>query len=196
MHPSNPIAGLTLAQLDRIYSIAPRRGYGREIKTWGDLGLTDEWADRPIHAYSRVLDNEVTTHLRDVVCRGSEFNAAVVIPGKGVSVDVVGAVAADPEGIGFSGFAYVSAGVRALPLAEDEGAPYVVPSAESCAANRYPLDRPLCFYVNRRPGAPLDPVVREFIRFVLSPEGQRINAQENYFPLTPALLAGELAKLN
>lgn len=196
VHPSNPLAGLTLAQLDRIYSNAHRRGYARELKTWGDLGLTGEWADRPIHAYSRVLDNEVTMHVREVVCRGAEFNAAVTVPGKGVSVDVVGAVAADPGGIGFSGFAYLSAGVRALALAEDGGAPFVEPTPENCAANRYPLDRPLCFYVNRRPGAPLDPLVREFIRFVLSADGQAINAQEKYLPLTPALLTSELAKLN
>lgn len=196
VHPSNPLAGLSLAQLDRIYSAAHRRGYPHEIKTWGDLGLTGEWINRPIHAYSRLLDNEVTTHVRDVVCRGADFSPSVVIPGKGVSVDVVGAVAADPSGIGFAGFAYQSSGVRALPLAEDEGQPFVVASVESCAANRYPLDRPLCFYVNRRPGAPLDPVMREFIRFVLSAEGQAINTQENYFPLTPALQNGELAKLN
>ena len=195
VHPSNPLTGLTLAQLDRIYSAAHRRGYPRELKTWGDLGLTGDWATRPIHAYSRLLDNEVTTHVREVVCRGAEFSASVIIPGKGVSVDVVGAVAADPGGIGFAGFAYQSSGVRALALAE-EGAPFVEPTLESCADNRYPLVRPLCFYVNRRPGAPLDPLVREFIRFVLSAEGQAINAQEKYLPLTPALQATELAKLN
>jgi phosphate transport system substrate-binding protein len=138
----------------------------------------------------------VTTHIREIVCRGAEFNAAVVVPGKGVSVDVVGAVAADPRGIGFAGFAYQSAGVRALALAEDEGAAFVEPTPENCAANRYPLDRPLCFYVNRRPGTALDPLVREFICFVLSADGQAINAEEKYFPLTPALVATELAKLN
>jgi phosphate transport system substrate-binding protein len=196
VHPSNPLAGLTLAQLDRIYSATHRRGHNRELKTWGDLGLTGEWADRPIHVYSRLLDNEVTTHFREVVCFGAEFNSAVVVPGKGVSVDVVGAVADDPGGLGFAGFAYQSAGVRALALAEDEGAPFVEPTPENCASHRYPLDRPLCFFVNRRPGALLDPLVREFIRFVLSAEGQAINAEEKYFPLTPALVSAELAKLN
>ncbi len=196
VHSSNPLAGLTLAQLDRIYSTAHRRGWPREIKTWGDLGLTGEWAARPIHAYSRSLDNEATTHVREVVCRGAEFSPTVTVPGKGVSVDVVGAIAADQDGIGFAGFAYQSAGVRALPLAEEDGQPFVVATAESCATNRYPLDRPLCFYVNRRPGTPVDPIVREFIRFVLSPDGQAINALENYLPLTPAQMATELAKLN
>jgi phosphate transport system substrate-binding protein len=196
VHPSNPLKGLTLAQLDRIYSAAHRRGYPRELKTWGDLGLMGEWAGRPIHAYSRVLDNEVTAHIREVVCRGAEFSPAVAVPGKGVSVDVVGAVAADPGGIGFAGFAYLNAGVRALALAENSGAPLVEATPATCAANLYPLDRPLCFYVNRRPGTALDPVLREFIRFVLSADGQAINAQEKYFPLTPSLLAGELAKLN
>ena len=195
VHPSNPLAGLSLAQLDRIYSAAHRRGYPHEIKTWGDLGLTGEWAARPIHAYSRLLDNEVTTHVRDVVCRGAKFDSSVTVPGKGVSVDVVGAVAADPGGIGFAGFAYQTAGVRALPLAPEDGGPFVNATPETCATNRYPLVRPLCFYLNRRPGAALDPLAREFIRFVLSPDGQAIVTQEKYLPLTPALVAAERAKL-
>lgn len=196
VHPSNPIAGLTLAQLDRIYGPQGRGNRAREIKTWGDLGLTGEWAARPVHAYSRQLDNEVTTHLRDVVARGAKLGGQVVVPGKGVSVDVVGAVAADPGGIGFAGFAYQSAGVRAVPLARDEGGAFIAATTESCAQNRYPLVRPLCFFVNRRPGAPLDPLLREFIRFVLSAEGQRIVADEKYLPLTPALLAAERAKID
>ena len=196
VHEKNPLAHLTLAQLDRIYSSAPRRSGAREIKTWGDLGLVGEWADRPIHAYARSLENEVTAHLREVVCRGADFSDAVTVPGKGVSVDVLGAVAADPGGIGFAGFAYGIAGVKALALAEDDAGPFYEPTLENCAANRYPLDRPLYFYVNRRPGAPLDPVVREFISFVLSAEGQAVNAEENYFPLTPALASEQRAKLD
>lgn len=165
------------------------------MKTWGDLGLTGEWAARPIHAYSRQLDNEVTTHFREVVCRGAQFQGDVKIPGKGVSVDVVGAVADDPSGIGFAGFAYQSKGVKALALGETDAGPFHVANLENCASFRYPLDRPLHFYVNRKPGAPLDPIVREFINFVLSREGQQLNAEENYFPLTPELAAAQTGKL-
>jgi phosphate transport system substrate-binding protein len=196
VHPANPLTHLSLAQLERIYSAAHRRSSGRPIKTWGDVGLTGEWAGRPIHAYSRQLDNEVTTHLREVVCRGAEFHRDVKVPGKGVSVDVLGAVAADLGGIGFAGFAYQTAGVRPLALGESEAGPFYEPTLENCAANRYPLDRPFYFYVNRRPGAPLDPLVREFISYVLSAEGQQLNAEEKYLPLTPELAAAQRAKLN
>ena len=195
VNAANPLAQLSLAQLERIYSAA-HRGGAREIKTWGELGLTGEWAARPVHAYSRSLDNEVTTHVREVVCRGAEFNAAVAVPGKGVSVDVLGAVAADPDGIGFAGFAYRIAGVKALALAEHDGGPFVEPTPENCAANRYPLDHPLYFYLNRPPGAPLDPVMREFLRFVLSDEGQAVAAEKEYFPLTPALMREQRARLD
>ncbi len=195
VNAANPVAGLTLAQLDRIYSTV-HRGAPTEIKTWGDLGLTGEWAGRPVHAYSRSLDNEVTTHVREVVCGGAEFSDSVSVPGKGVSVDVMGAVAADPDGIGFAGFAYAIAGVKALALAENNAGPFYEPSAENCADARYPLDRPLYFYVNRKPGAPLDPLVREFISFVLSTDGQALNVEEAYFPLTPSLAAAQRAKLD
>ncbi len=196
VNEKNPLTRLTLAQLDRIYSTAHRRGCPRELKTWGDLGLTGEWAARPIRAYSRQLDNEVTTHLREIVCRGAEFSPAVTVPGRGVSVDVLGAVAADPGGIGFAGFAYQIPGVRSVALAEDEAGPFVAPTLENCATGRYVLDRPIYFYVNRPPGTPLDPVAREFIRFVLSDEGQAVTAEEKYFPLPASWRESERAKLN
>ncbi len=196
VNPANPLKHLSLAQLDRIYAMAHRRGFLRDLRTWGDLGLTGEWASRPIHAYSRQLDNEVTTHFREVVCRGAEFKGDVKVPGKGVSVDVVGAVAADPAGIGFAGFAYQAAGVKALGLGETEVGPFFEANLENCSTNRYPLNRPLYFYVNRKPGAALDPLVREFISFVLSSEGQLLNAEEKYFPLTPELAAAQRAKLD
>lgn len=196
VHPGNPLAQLSLDQLDRIYSAARRRTAGPAVRTWGDLGLTGAWAARPVHAYSRQLDNEVTTHFREVVCRGAGFSGDVKVPGKGVSVDVVGAVADDPDGIGFAGFAYQSKGVKALALGETEAGPFYVANQETCAAFRYPLDRPLYFYVNRRPGASLDPIVREFISYVLSLDGQRMNLEEKYIPLTSELAAAQTTKLN
>lgn len=196
VNPANPLARLSLDQLERIYSAAQRRGSGRAIKTWGDLGLTGEWAGRPVHPYSRQLDNEVTTHFREIVCQHAEFNRDVTVPGKGVSVDVLGAVASDLGGIGFAGFAYQTAGVKPLALGESEAGPFYEANTENCATSRYPLDRPLYFYVNRKPGAPLDPLVREFLSFVLSSDGQLMNAEEKYFPLTPELAAAQRAKLD
>ncbi len=191
----NPLAHLSFTQLERIYSAADRSD-SREITTWGQLGLTGEWAARPVHAYSRSLDNEVTTHVREFVCRGAEFSAAVTVPGRGVSVDVVGAVAADPDGIGFAGLAYRTAGVKALALAETDSGPFIEPTRESCAGNRYPLNHPIYFYLNRPPGTPLDPVAKEFLRFVLSDQGQALVAEKDYFPLTPPLAREQCAKLD
>jgi phosphate transport system substrate-binding protein len=197
---SNPLDQISLAQLDAIYSTTRRRGYPAAITTWGQLGLAGDWAGRPIHVYSRRIGgDEVTEYFRDVVMDDGTFgNLAPLPPAKPrqfISARVVAAVAGDPDGIGFSAFAYQTPGVKALALEDGRGV-LGQPVEGDVAGGRYPLARPLYLYVNRPPGAPLDPVAREFLSFVLSREGQEIVAREGgYLPLPPAIAAAEREKL-
>jgi len=192
---ANPLGQVSLAELDAIYSRDRRRGYPAAITTWGQLGLTGEWAERPIHAYGRgIRKDEVGMYFRDVVMFDGLYQDGFRVPGRGVSADVVKAVTGDPAGIGFCAFSYVSADLRPLALADAHG---VVgqPVLGDVASGRYPLDRPLYLYVNRKPGRPLDPLLKEFLRFVLSKEGQDVVAASTYLPLSPEIAAAERAKL-
>lgn len=194
VHPENPLRRLTLQQLDAIYSAERRRGATADIVTWSQLGLTGVWADQPIHFYGRKKDNEVPFHFRDVVQLGAPFKAGYAEPGAGLSADVIAAVAGDRFGIGFCGFAYQNASIKRLALAGIDGV-VIEPTPAAVASGRYPLARPLWLYVNRVPGQPLDPVIKAFLTFVLSKEGQALVAADNYFPLPPMIAATERLKL-
>ena len=194
VHPENPLRRVTLQQLDAIYSAERRRGATADITTWGQLGLNGEWADKPINLYGRRINNEVPWHFRDVVQLGGPFKSGYREPGAGLSADVIAAVAADRFGIGFCGFAYQNAGIKRLALAAADGV-YVEPTPAAVASGRYPLIRPLWIYVNRMPGQPLDPIIKEFLVFALSKEGQAVVAADNYFPLPATIAAAERAKL-
>lgn len=194
VHPENPLRRITLQQLDAIYSAERRRGAAADIVTWSQLGLTGAWADRPIHFYGRKKDNEVPFHFRDVVQLGAPFKAGYAEPGAGLSADVIAAVAGDRFGIGFCGFAYQNANIKRLALAANDGV-VIEPTPAAVASGRYPLARPLWLYVNRVPGRPLDPVIKAFLTFVLSKEGQAVVVADNYFPLPPMIAATERLKL-
>ena len=194
VHRDNPLTKITLSQLDAIYSTTRRR-HGKDLTTWGQLGLTGEWADQPIHPISRKLSNEVTWHFRDIVMLDGTFKSSVQQPQKAKSVDVIRALSADRYGIANCAFSYATAEVKALALTDSAGVEHQ-PSREEVGSGSYPLIRPLYFYVNRVPGKPLEPLVKEFLSFVLSAEGQTIVAQDKYFALPPALADGERAKLD
>jgi len=197
VNSENPISSITLAQLDAIYSTTRRRGYPADITTWGHLGLSGEWADKPIHFYGRTVKNEVPWRFRDVVLLDGAFKAAYrEAPPKKLSVDVANSVAGDRYGIGFVGLAYGTDRIRALALAERDGGPIAQPNAGDVALGRYPLDRPFFIYVNRRPGQPLDPLVKEFLSFVLSREGQELVPKDGNFPIPPRIAAAERGKLD
>lgn len=205
-HKSNPIGGLTLAQLDAIYGTARRRGHG-DIATWGDLGLTGEWADQPIRLYGLPIARGFADFFQERVFLGSplwkselrEYRDAA----NSVSTDTDGAsrmladLAADPYGIGYAGLVYSHPDVRAIPLAEQPGGPFVTPSRESVQDRTYPLYRIISFFIDKTPGKRANPAVDEFLRFVLSREGQAIIEREGggYLPLTGTLAANELKKL-
>jgi phosphate transport system substrate-binding protein len=140
--------------------------------------------------------DEVGMFFRDVVMFYGLYKDSFQAPGKGLSPEVVNAVAHDPDGIGFVSFWYGQRlGLKALAIVDANGA-VVEPTQENVASGRYPLVRPMYMYINRRPGEPLAPLVKEFLTFVLSREGQElINRTTSYLPLPAAIAAAERAKL-
>ena len=220
VHTSNPLSGLTLDQLDGIYGAErtggwrgtrwttdAARGPEKNIRTWGRLGLTGEWADKPIHVYGldSVLSNWSDLIHKVVFRGGTKWNPAIKEIVRGgvetpVDVKLVQAVDKDPLGISFILMKVVEGAhlnVRVLPIAAREGGPYVMPSAQSFHLNTYPLNNAVYLYVNRPPGKPLPPRVREFLRYVLSREGQeQVARDKTWIPLSPEQVAEELKKLD
>lgn len=200
VHRENPLRELTLAQLDAIFSSSRKRGHPTEIKVWGDIGLTGDWAYRPISIYSMRRPNGIVNFFQQRVLLEGDFKATLAersnSSDQGALVAVTEAVAADIGGIGFAGFAHANDRVRALALAQSEGSPYVLGTPDSVSDQTYPLARWVYIAVNKPPSQPLPPQVREFLRLVLSYEGQRIVAQDDAFlPLPAVIVREELAKL-
>jgi phosphate transport system substrate-binding protein len=168
----NPIKGLTLTQLDGIFSRTLLRG-GPSIDTWGEAGLTGEWANRHIALYGYGPTDGVHQVLRYRVLKGGEFRLSMFIVPAGSLI--VQDVAADPTAIGCASIFFASKRTRAVPIAGEDGEFYA-PTDENVRTLRYPLTRFVTICVNKRPGQPLPPAIAEFLRFLLSAEGQQIVA--------------------
>jgi phosphate transport system substrate-binding protein len=196
---ANPIRGLSLAQLDAIYSTTNRRGH-KPIRTWGDLGLTGAWANRPIHLYGLRSPNGIESYFKERVMLGGDYRTDIQFT-KGRGFTHAFNVAAEdmakhPGGLTYALLANVTPDVRVVPLSETDGGPYFMPTVENAYTHRYPLSRYVYIFVNRPPGKPLEPKVREFLRLVLSKQGQQVVADEGvYIPLTPGVVREERAKL-
>ena len=208
VNASNPLPGLTLAQLDAIYSATRRRGLPARLETWGQLGLTGPWAQRPIHPYGMVIERKVgnphagiVAYLMERVMQGGAFDPRTLqVPDTGMGRgnnraldEIADAVAKDPEGIGYSGFANAVPGVRAVPLAETEDGPFYAGTESEVAARVYPLTRTIFAYARPLGNDPKAAALREFLRFVLSREGQEAVAadQARFLPLPEAFARGE-----
>lgn len=182
----NPLKGLTLKQIDAIFS-STRKSGAAAIDTWGQLGATGPLAAKPISLYGRNSASGTYGFFKEHALRKGDFRDTVKEqPG---SSTVVQGVAGDAAGIGYSGIGYITSGVKALPLGEKDGE-YVEPTYENCVSGDYPLSRYLYVYINRAPGKRAEPLVEEFIKFIVSRDGQRIVVKDGYFPL-PAEIAKE-----
>jgi len=187
----NPLAKLTLQQVDAIFSKTRKRG-GKETKTWGDLGLTGDWAAKPISLYGRNSASGTYGYFKEhVLDKGDYRDTVKEQPG---SASVVQGVTEDRFGIGYSGIGYRTSGVKALAISA-KGDAYFGTSADDVLSGRYPISRYLYVYYNAAPGKPLDPLVREFLRFVESKDGQEIVVKDGYLPLPGRVASEELAKL-
>ena len=181
VHRENPIDGLSLPKLDAIYSNTYRLGH-EPIANWGGAGLEGDWAQRPISLYGRNSVSGTYGFFKNVALGGGDFHGARYQEQPGSST-VVQSVGADRYGIGYSGIGYATSGVRAIPIAQDEGEALVDPTPENCISGDYPLARFLYVYVNKNPRQPLDPLTYEFLRFINSRQGQEIVVRDGYFPL-------------
>lgn len=191
VNKDNPIEGLTLQQADAIFSKTRKGGLSSDIRTWGQAGLGGNWANKPISLYGRNAASGTYGYFKDVALFGGDYKDEVKEqPG---SSSVVQGVASDLAGIGYSGIGYKTADVRAVALASEEGGDFVEATAENAYTGEYPLSRFLYMYVNAKPGAQLDPVRREFIRYVFSKQGQEDVVKDGYYPV-PAAVAREQLK--
>ena len=186
----NPLQKATLAQIDGAFSKTRRKG-GKNAAKWGDLGLTGDWVNRPLSLYGRNSASGTYGFFKENVLGNGDFKDTVKEqPG---SASVVQGVTEDRFGIGYSGIGYKTSGVKVVAL-EGKGGLSDGNYAD-VVSGKYPLARFLYVYVNRAPGKPLDPVVREFLKFVFSREGQEIVLKDGYYPLPASVVKEELAKL-
>jgi len=197
----NPLNTISLRKLDAVFSAERRRGYPANISTWGQLGLTGKWADKPIDLYGFYWRDDVTDYFRKLVMLDAPFKASYVVPGGNMSRNtptvanaIMKSLGEDPYGISFGNGSYMSSGVKALGLSSNGVQSQFV--MDDVASGRYPLQRYLYIYVNKAPGQPLDPVVKEFLRFVLSRTGQSLVGKDGYLPLPASIAEKEREKLN
>jgi phosphate transport system substrate-binding protein len=195
VHPDNPLRGLTLAQLDGIFGAEHKRGTG-DLRTWGDIGLTDQWRERPIHVLAPAVDSIAALFFRRTVLENS-LKWSTALQEFPTDETAIAAVARDPSAIAYGRMCVASSGVRALPLAAKAGDSFVTLTAATAGDRSYPLARSVIVAINRKPDQPLAPKVREFLRYVLSEEGQAAVAQDGaYVPLAPKSAQQQLKHLD
>ncbi len=192
VHKDNPLEGLDIEQVDAAFSVTRRCGGAASIDTWGDFGLTGSWSERPIQLYGRnSVSGTYGYFKKEALCSGDFKNTVNEQPG---SASVVQAVSSSLNGIGYSGIGYITSGVKPLALSV-EGGEAVPATKDNAASGDYPLSRYLYMYVNKKPDQPISPIEREFIKLVLSRQGQEVVAKDGYVPISAETAARELAKI-
>ena len=185
VHKDNPIECLSLQEIDAIFSSTRAGGADAQIGTWGEAGLSGEWADRPISLYGRNSASGTYGYFKDVALFGGDYSPEVrEQPG---SSTVIQGVAADINGIGYSGVGYGTADVRPVAISAEPGGECFGPTGEAAAMGDYPIARFLYIYVNKDPNADLEPLRAEFIRYVYSQEGQSDVLRAGFFPVVAAI---------
>jgi len=193
VNKDNPLESISFSQIDGVFSKTRKGGAPGDIKTWGELGLTGDWAARPMSLYGRNSASGTYAYFKEHALFKGDFKDTVKEqPG---SASVVMGIAEDRLGIGYSGVGYVTSGVKSLAVSEKEGAEAYAPTYENVLSGKYPLGRLLYVYVAKKPGEPLTPITEEFLRFVLSRAGQEIAVKDGYLPLPAAVVAKQLDAL-
>lgn len=191
VNKDNPLERLTMPQVDAIFSKTRYCGAPAAIDNWAGVGLTGDWASKSISLYGRNSASGTYGYFKEkALCLGDYRDMVKEQPG---SASVVQGVAEDLQGIGYSGIGYKTSGVKALALAKEDGGTYVATDPEEVLAGRYPLARFLYVYINRAPTRAPDPLVREFIRYILSREGQEVVVKDGYLPLSASIVEAEQA---
>ena len=193
VNKDNPIKGMTMAQIDAVFSKSRRLGYKENVQKWSQVGVDGPLGSSSISIYGRNSASGTYGFFKEHALKNGDFKDEVKKqPG---SASVVQGITEDRAGIGYSGIGYMTSGVRAVPLAEKEGMPFVEAAQHNAENGSYPLWRHLYLYVNKAPNKPLDPIVMEFLKFVYSREGQQVVVKDGFFPLSAAAIEKELKKL-
>ena len=195
VNKDNPLNSITYAQLDAIYSATHNRGIREPITTWGQLGLTGEWADKPIHAWGVEIPNGYDNFVAMHVLANGQWREGIA--SQHTVIPLSDKVAADKYAISYTGLAWdTNPDTKVLSLMVHSGEPAIAPTFANVAEQRYPLSRTIYMFVNRKPGTAMNPVLREFIRYALSREGQQAVVDDRIFtPLPAAMDAREADKL-
>lgn len=193
VNKDNPIKCLGLDEVDAIFSKTRKRGYPEDINVWGKLGLTGEWSNKPISLYGRNSASGTYGFFKEhTLAKGDYKDAVKEQPG---SASVVQGITEDKFGIGYSGVGYKTSGVRIVQLSEKKGGICYDGSYDNVVTRKYPLSRYLYIYFVKAPNKPLDPLVQEFLKFVLSAEGQQVVIKDGYLPLMADVAEKELQKI-
>ena len=192
VNKDNPIKGLTIPQVDAIFSSTLNCGYANDIETWGDAGVA-VWGSKSIQLYGRNSVSGTYGYFKEnALCKGDFKSNVNEQPG---SASVVQSVTTSKNGIGYSGMGYTTSGVRMVPLAKKEGQPFIEPTPANAISGTYPLTRYLYVYVNKKPNAPLPPLESEFMKMVLSKAGQEVVIKDGYIPLPAGVVSRVLGTL-
>lgn len=194
VHKDNPIKGLTIPQVDAIFSSTRKCGGDKDITKWGDLGLTGGLASQSIQLYGRNSVSGTYGYFKEhALCKGDFKNNVNEQPG---SASVVQSVSTSINSVGYSGIGYITSSVKAVPLANKAGEEFIEATPENAIKDTYPLARYLYVYVNKHPNKPMAPLEREFIKMVLSKSGQEVVVKDGYIPLPAKVVEKILAAIN
>ena len=190
VHKDNPVAGMTIPQVDAVFSATRKCGHPEDITRWGQLGLAAGWSNRPMQLYGRnSVSGTYGYFKKQALCKGDFKNNVNEQPG---SASVVQGVTKSVNGIGYSGIGYKTSGVRAVPLSKD-GTGFTEATPANAINGAYPLARFLYVYVHKSPNDPLPPLEREFIRMIMSRAGQEVVVKDGYIPLPAKVADRQLA---
>ncbi len=194
VHKDNPIVGMSIQDIDAIFSATRKCGADKDANSWGDVGMDGVWKSRGIQRYGRNSVSGTYGYFKKVaLCKGDYKSSVNEQPG---SASVVQSVSASINGIGYSGIGYKTSSVRAVPLAKKGGSNYIAATPDNAVTGAYPLSRFLYVYVNKAPNKDLSPMEREFVKLILSRQGQKVVLKDGYIPLPLVVVNKMLVSLD
>ena len=194
VHKDNPISGMSIADVDAVFSSTRKCGAADNVSRWGQLGLEGAWQSRDIQIFGRNSVSGTYGYFKSkALCKGDYKNTVNEQPG---SASVVQSVSTSVNGIGYSGIGYKTASVRTVPLSKKPGGEAVEATSDNAVSGAYPLSRFLYVYVNKAPNKPLAPLEREFIKLIFSRQGQAVVEKDGYIPLPASVIERMSAELS
>ncbi|MEM7540991.1 MAG: phosphate ABC transporter substrate-binding protein [Pseudomonadota bacterium] len=194
VHKDNPLENMTIVDVDAVFSAQRKCGGDKDVISWGGLGLKGDWMNRPIQLYGRnAVSGTYGYFKKRALCKGEFKNS---VNQQADSASVVQRVSNSLSAIGYASIGYRTPGVKVLPLARAIGENYIDASSENAVAGKYPLSRFLYVYVNKHPDLPLSALEREFIKMMLSYEGQLLVVEDGHIPLPASVAAKQLSKIS